>query len=127
MRWHLTLILERHSLMLSNKLFLKARNPKNSTWEVNRLEVPKIAHRATCKSSMPAGKLFVQVNSLFIPPKQTFTVERTFYFCALQKCVKPARYSNINPTHGKIYHVCQGNITQDDKHMLQSCGFNIHL
>ena len=39
---------------------------------------------------MPKNKLrlYVYVSGMYIPPNQTFSKERKFYFCALPTCIK---------------------------------------
>ena len=41
----------------------------------------------TCRSTMPEGKIFLSAKGYYIPPNQTFAIERTFYFCLMKSCV----------------------------------------
>ena len=75
-------------------------NPKNNQtqlWFVDKIDVRKNAKCCSCKSTMPIGKYFIFVNGLYIPRKQNFAIDRTFYFCALPACIQRKPYmSNIN-------------------------------
>ena len=63
-------------------------NSGHHIWKLNKLQDRKNAKYATCKATMPPGKIFVEVNALYIPPNQSFAVNRTFY--SLRKSLQAA-------------------------------------
>ena len=80
----------------------KTTEPKQ-IWKVARGEARVNASCCTCKSTMPAGKIHIVVNGLYIPRNQKFTVSRQFYFCADPRCiaVKPFA-SNIQTPPSEV-------------------------
>ena len=100
---------------------------KKSTlfWKLNKLHDRKNAHCATCKATMPANKMHVEVNGWYIPSKQNFAVERTFYFCASFLCLKTVPSSNIvPPSRDTYFNVMEGNnFSGEDKALLRFRGF----
>ena len=65
----------------------------------------------TCKDPIKAENLCVSVKGLYVPYGQTFVQEKTFYFCARERCIEsPPFYSNLK----KPDHLDVDNITQEE-------------
>ena len=73
--------------MAEIQAIFKTKGEDSQKWYVDKLLTRKEAKSYTCSSTMPAEKLYVFVYGLYIPPGQHFAKERTFYFCALMKCL----------------------------------------
>ena len=95
-------------------------------WKINKSNVNKNAKCSTCKSKMPAGKMFVEVDGLNIPKKQTFAVIRKFYFCALFSCLKKVNRSNIVPPNSNtIFMIAEeSDLTREERELLKMRKFN---
>ena len=98
---------------------------KVQRWKINKSNVKKNAKCSTCKSTMPAGKMFVEVDGLYIPKNQTFAVDRKFYFCALFSCLKKVNASNIvPPTSNSIFMIAdESGISIEEMEILKTRGF----
>ena len=64
-----------------------AAHRKNQIWYAGKLLVRKDAKCCACGATMPEGKVYIFVTGLYVPKDQTFSVERTFYFCAQLACI----------------------------------------
>ena len=68
--------------------------------------------------------IYVYVSGMYIPPSQTFSKERKFYFCALPTCTKKKPYmSNINVPPCTI--TTSEKLSQEDKDKIRSRGLPI--
>ena len=61
-------------------------------WYAEKLLIRKETKCCTCSNTIPAQKLYVFVNELYIPPSQHFAKDHTFYFHAFMKCLDKRPY-----------------------------------
>jgi hypothetical protein len=60
----------------------KQSSQPQQIWKAGKSKERMKACCSSCKSTMPAGKIFVVVSGLYIPCGQRFAVPHQFYFCA---------------------------------------------
>ena len=96
-------------------------------WYVDKLLTRKEAKCCTCSSTMSAETLYVFVNGLYIFPGQHFAKERTFYFCALMKCLGKKPYMNNLQVPPITFETRNSRLTKDERHLLRSRGLRIKL
>ena len=70
----------------------KSEGPQK--WYADKLLTRKETKCCTYSNTMPAQKLYVFVNELYIPPGQHFAKDHTFYFYAFMKCLDKKPYMN---------------------------------
>ena len=75
---------------------------------------------------MPEVKIFLSAKGCYIPPNQTFAIERLFYFCLMKSCVsrKPFMSSIIVPSQSVIMASSTA-LTEENIDIIRQCGFNI--
>ena len=102
----------------------RGENSRHHIWKLNKLQDRKNAKYATCKATMPPGKIFVEVNALYIPPNQSFAVNRTFYFCSSFHCLKKVPSSSIvTPSTETLFKVMEGaDIKNEERDLLKARG-----
>ena len=101
-------------------------NTKSQTWYANKLVVRKDAKCCTCRSTMPAGKIYVYVNGLYVPPNQNFSTNRTFYFCAQPSCLaKKPFMSNIKVPPKEVTNPNDSNLLISDINIMKNRNINI--
>lgn len=84
---------------LEIEAMLKKFDGEPQLWKAIKLQRESTANCAGChKSKMIKGRICVTAFAKFIPRNTAVVVDRTFYFCALLKCIRniPAR-SNLKP------------------------------
>ena len=96
-------------------------------WYVDKLLTRKEAKCRTCSSTMPGEKLYVFVNGLCISPGKHFAKERTFYFCALMKCLGKKPYMSNLQVPPITAETRNSRLTKDERHLLHSRGLPIKL
>lgn len=96
------------------------------TWEAAKSEQRVKASCCSCKSIMPAGKLFISVHGLYIPRGQRFAVSRQFYFCADLQCVQKKPFASNLKTPPNVIKIQAGSLlSSEDISLLQSRGLPI--
>ena len=99
---------------------------KSQTWYANKLVVRKDAKCCTCRATMPAGKIYVYVNGLYVPPNQNFSTNRTFYFCAQPNCLaKKPFMSNIKVPPKEVTNPNDSNLLLSDINIMKNRNINI--
>ena len=75
---------------------------------------------------MPKGKILLSVRGYYIPPKQTFAIERTFCFCLMKSCFSRKLFmsSIAVPPQGVIITSSTA-LTEEDTDISRQSGFNI--
>ena len=72
------------------------------------------------------GKIFLSPKGYYIPPNQTFAIERTFYFCLTKSFVlrKPL-LSTIAVPPQSVSNASFATLTKEDIYIIDQRGFNI--
>ena len=97
----------------------------SQTWYADKLVVRKDAKFGTCRATMPAGKIYVYVNGLYVPPNQNFSTKRTFYFCAQPYCLaKKPFMSNIKVPPKEVYNPNDSNLLISDINIMKTRNIN---
>lgn len=101
----------------------KQSTQRQQIWRAGKSKERMKASCSSCKSTMPAGKIFVVVSGLYIPRGQRFAVDRQFYFCADLRCIgtKPLA-SNLTIPPKKIEIKDDLQLSADDISLLRSRG-----
>ena len=74
---------------------------------------------------MPKRKTFLSAKG-YILPKQTFAIERTFYFCLMKSCILRKYFmSSIAVLPQRMNIASFEAFTKEDINIICQCGFNI--
>ena len=121
-----------HTILLTpQEMELIFKSKKKNTepehiWNVARGEARVNASCCTCKSTMPAGKIHIVVNGLYIPRNQKFAISRQFYFCADPRCIaiKPFA-SNIQTPPSEVNIMRDSQLSSEDICLLRHRGLPV--
>jgi hypothetical protein len=104
----------------------KQSSQPQQIWKAGKSKERMKACCSSCKSTMPAGKIFVVVSGLYIPRGQRFAVPRQFYFCGDVRCIgtKPLA-SNLAVPPKKIEIKDDLQLSAEDISLLRSRGLPI--
>ena len=102
----------------------KHLSPPKQIWKVGKSDQHVKATCCSCKSTMPAGKIFTTVSGLYIPRGQRFAVDRQYFFCADLECIaKKPLASNLATPPTNIE--TDKNLSKEDIILLQSRGLPV--
>ncbi len=104
----------------------KQSSQPKQIWRAGKSNERLKASCTSCKSTMPAGKIFIVVSGLYIPRGQRFAVDRRFYFCADSCCIgKKPLASNLETPPKTIEIDKDMLLSADDISLLRSRGLPI--
>ena len=94
-------------------------------WLKDKVSRRKDSKCCTCWSTMPKRKTFLSAKG-YILPKQTFAIERTFYFCLMKSCILRKYFmSSIAVLPQRMNIASFEAFTKEDINIICQCGFNI--
>ena len=100
----------------------KAKGEGPQKWYADELLTRKKAKCYTYFSAMPAEQLYVVFKGFYISIGQYFSKDRTFYFCALMKCLAKKPYTNNLQVPPIAVETRNSGLTKDKRNLLHSRG-----